>query len=255
LPWDDDVPDEGRPAEEVLGQVLQRGRQLRRRHRLAVRATGAIAVVTCMLGVVAAVSVAGPGPARVVRAAGTPTTSPSVPETTTEAPTSAVSQTTTTSAVVPAHKPTTTSSTLVCHNSSDPRCGPFRWDPDPGPNQPLTVQVTFSPEHPHAGEPVTFHVIASDPDAKIIGHGLEFSDAPRPMLAPAATCEFNRFGPWTPPPAAPDRETFEETHTYASPGTYSVTAYAWSANPLPGDTCHDPYGSGGEPWKVTVIVQ
>jgi hypothetical protein len=110
LPWDDDVPDEGRPAEEVLGQVLQRGRQLRRRHRLAVRATGAIAVVTCMLGVVAAVSVAGPGPARTVRAAGTPTTSPSVPETTTEAPTTAVPQTTTTMAkqVVPAHRPTTT---------------------------------------------------------------------------------------------------------------------------------------------------
>ena len=99
------------------------------------------------------------------------------------------------------------------------------------------------------------HIVASDPDAKIIGHGTEFLDTPGPMLAPAARCIFNRFGPWTPPPPAPDREVFDTSHTYAAPGTYTVIAYAWSANGLEGDTCHDPYGSGGEPSRITVVVQ
>ena len=102
---------------------------------------------------------------------------------------------------------------------------------------------------------MNFHLVVSDPDARIISHGVEFGDELTAMLAPAAVFSNNRFGPWTPPAPQPDRETYDEQHVYASPGTYTVTAYAWSADNLPGDTSKDPYGSGGEPWRVVVVVR
>jgi hypothetical protein len=262
-----DVPAGGRPPEEVLDQVLRRGRQLRRRHRLAVRGSGALAVVTCMLGVAAAVSTAGPGPSRVVRAAGAPTTSTAVAESAPEVPTTAVPPTTTTAARI-APAPTTT--TLVCRNSSDPRCGPFRWEPDPGPNQPLTVDITYEPSSPRAGETVTFHVTARDPDASQFPQMCSFfGDGSGPCISGVKGASSDpsapdyepycgpMYGPWT-PPVRPGQESLGNPpgsgvpHTYANAGTYLVRFSFDSSATFCGYA--GPYASQGE-GTVQVVVQ
>ena len=48
---------------------------------------------------------------------------------------------------------------------------------------------------------------------------------------------------------------FENTHTFAAAGTYTVTFTAWSQHGLAAGYDHDPYGSAGEAWRVTVVVQ
>jgi hypothetical protein len=256
LPWDD-LNRDGRPLDEVLSGVLLRGRKLRRRRRMAVRGVGSLTIVVCLVGVAAAFASTGsPDGHRVVDVADSPTTVDVADDTTTtavESPSTTSSPESTSTTVAAAHQahPTTTSS-LYCRNSTDPGCGPFRWDPEPGPNQPLTIQVTFSPSQPVAGQPVTFHITASDPDAYISHHGVDFGDAMTAMLAPAAYWT-PHYGPWTPPAPHPDRKTFDEQHVYSAPGTYTMTARAWSANDIPGGT-FGPYDSGGEAWTVQVVV-
>ena len=56
--------------------------------------------------------------------------------------------TTAPAATAPTPTPDTTTApgapttTLPCRNSTDPACGPFRWDPAPAPNQPVAVSYT-----------------------------------------------------------------------------------------------------------------
>src|SRR5438067_5196899 len=70
--------------------------------------------------------------------------------------------------------------TIACQNSHDPRCGPFRWNPAPGPDQPMNIEVSASPAAPRVGQHVTFTVTSSDPDAPGPGRGtfLAFGDGP-----------------------------------------------------------------------------
>src|SRR5437762_1768062 len=82
-------------------------------------------------------------------AAGAPTPLAPAPTTTTGTVTAlqtgaAPPAATTTTSVRPAPP------TKPCRNSYDPACGPFRWDPDPGPNQPLGV--TASAQQVKAGD-------------------------------------------------------------------------------------------------------
>ena len=255
MPWDE-LNREGRPLDEVLPGVLIRGRTLRRRRRMAVRGVGSLTIVVCLVGVAAAFASTGsPDGHRVVHVADSPTTVDVADDTTTTAvestSTTSLPESTSTTDAVAHQAHLTTTSTLYCRNSTDPRCGPFRWDPAPGPNQPLTIQVTFSPSQPVAGQPVTFHITASDPDAYIGHHGVDFGDAMTAMLAPAAYCDA-RYGPWTPPAPHPDRETFDEQHVYSAPGTYTMTAVAWSENYILG--CTDgPYDSTAHS-AVEVVV-
>jgi len=72
----------------------------------------------------------------------------------------------------PSTTSTSTTSTTIddrhapeCRNSTNPQCGPFRWDPQPLPNRPMRVDVQIAPSHPRPGDVVTFTVVASDPDA------------------------------------------------------------------------------------------
>jgi hypothetical protein len=139
-----------------------------------------------------------------------------------------------------------------CRNSYDPTCGPFRWDPDPGPNSPLTVTVSPQSQQGNAGQEVNFHIVAQDRDAKIdhcvvvdFGDGQTSNDCP-----PAPTCQAP-YGAWTPPAKAPDTYELDITHTYA---TARTDPYVASFQLQSHSFCSpDPYGGAAQaPAQVTV---
>src|SRR5207302_4809101 len=101
--------------------------------------------------------------------------------------------------VTPVRQPPATTTTAAlqvapartCRDSYDPACGPFRWDPDPGPNQPLTVTVTPQSQQGKVGQAVNFHVVADDPDARIARDCavIDFGDGQTAgSCPPAAAC-------------------------------------------------------------------
>jgi len=153
------------------------------------------------------------------------------------APTTTVPPATTTTApAAPAPAPAN-----ACHNSYDPACGPFRWDPDPGPNAALSV--TASAQQVNPGDPVNFHIMADDPDAKIDRcYAFDFGDGQKGTTCqPPATCK-TPYGPWTPPAKAPDHWDVYVPHQYGSPGSYSASFIVQSHS-----FCSpDPYGGSGQ---------
>jgi hypothetical protein len=237
-----------------------------RRRSIAILAV--VAAVTAVTGVAAAAS-AGGGRPSVGGAADVPATFPPTTATTlvdAPPPLSTPESPSTSTSTTPTPAPTTTT-TVSCRNSTDPRCGAFRWDPDPGPNAPFDVSVSFTPAHPHVGEQVTFFVRAVDPDAKWVwGVARDFGDPGgavaidgSSMIADAYPdyCAPAKYGPWTPPPRRSSDETFGYpergvTHTYTAPGTYKAR---WSLR-SDSTACglHEPYGSFGSE-SVTVDVQ
>jgi hypothetical protein len=146
----------------------------------------------------------------------------------TERPTASVAATRP-AAVVEADEPapSTTTTALLCQNSFDPACGAFRWDPPPGPNQPLTASVSASPASPKAGEPVTFRIRVEDPDGSRLldrtERTVDYGDGtPFGGTAGHGDCA-GGTGPWTPPPPVPVHEELVFQHAYVNPGTYTVT--------------------------------
>lgn len=152
----------------------------------------------------------------------------------------------------------TTSTTLTCRDSQDPACGDFRWDPDPGPNAPLVIQVTATPR---ANDPRTidFAVVYTDADAGPVncrfvkyseegegsgGYNVEGGTA----ACPLALCA-RAYGPWTPPAPQPGQSQATVTRTYAAAGAYTVKFTANTASP----SCNHPYASSAEK-IVTVTV-
>lgn len=173
--------------------------------------------------------------------------------TTSSASSSSSTSSTTSTAVAP------TTTTTVCRNSKDAACGPFRWDPEPSPNQPLVVTVTTSAEQAVAGQPFSFTVEATDTDAQpvfcevfdlgdgttkgVIGTRCGDDGTAQPPCEP-------RYGPWTPPTRKGGVFTYTVTHTYAAAGTYTVQFFSYSED---GGECH-PYGSTKTTErKVTVV--
>lgn len=132
--------------------------------------------------------------------------------------------------------------TPECTNSSDAACGPFRWEPDPGPNAPLAVTVTATPR---AGDPRTFDflVVYQDPDAAIrddcrmgdFGDGGTVAASSCAVPACLAT-----YGPWKPPGKEPGYAEAQASHTFPGPGTFTVRFSAAS-----GGMCGHPYASTG----------
>lgn len=129
--------------------------------------------------------------------------------------------------------PETTTPAPQCRNSADPACGEFRWDPAPGPNEPLTASFVDVPATVTAGEPVTLFVAWSDPDATLT---FDNFSAEGVALAPSCAVE-RRYGPWTPPEPAGGSGELSYTHTFASPGTYTVIVSLGTG------TCGEPYAS------------
>ncbi|MEY2476012.1 MAG: hypothetical protein QOG87_1327 [Actinomycetota bacterium] len=238
IEFDDDRPPRSR--QELLATVRRDG--LRRRYRRN-GLVGSVALVLVSALAIPVIAGGDDGEQRKVAAIDQPTTT--IDETTTTSVPEIVAETTT--PVVVAPQPTAvprTTTSLVCRNSTDARCGPFRWDPDPGSNEPATVQITWTPAEPHVDEQVTFHIRRSDPDGSVrsdsaevrFGDGVESSIAGS-RLPPPGGCAPGFFGPWTPPPRQPD--TFASdwpTHAYKNAGTYTVEYEA------PGDpgSCVEP---------------
>ncbi|HEX6597329.1 MAG TPA: hypothetical protein VF045_10360, partial [Acidimicrobiales bacterium] len=130
----------------------------------------------------------------------------------------------------------------ACLNSTDAACGPFRWEPEPDANAPLTVTVKGTPR---PGDPRTFDfvVVYSDPDAPIRDQ-CRMSDFGDGGTAAASGCAVTAcvatYGPWTPPAKEPGYAQAETSHTFAAPGTYTVRFSASS-----GGMCGHPYASTG----------
>ena len=232
----------------LLERVHARGEALHRRAQV-IRGLSVATALLLLAAVPGALAASGSGGGnRNVRTIGRPSTSTSEEPTTTAEPV-----TTTTVAPAPTTAPHGTTTTLVCRNSTNPACGPFRWDPPPGPNSPLTVQVTYSPSSPKAGETVTFHVVVDDPDAKInrvCNYNAVYGDGSvQPGCGSSALCAAV-YGPWTPPARVADHYGTDFQHTYATAGTYTASFSFQSTS-----FCYpDPYGSQGS-GSATVTVQ
>jgi hypothetical protein len=145
----------------------------------------------------------------------------------------------------------TATTALVCRNSTNPKCGQFRWDPPPKANEPAQMAITASPAQPKVGEKVTFKVTIDDPDDASPAycywlwdygdtHNLSTHCDYGPGGAPQ--CQ-GRYGPWTPPAATPghyeDHDNLALEHTYDSPGNYTVK-FTYNASYA---GCYDPYAS------------
>ncbi len=134
----------------------------------------------------------------------------------------------------------------TCRNSRDPACGPFYFDPPPV-NEPMAVDVTYSPENPEPGEEVTFTVRVRDDGPASPGSctNLQTYGEDGAIVGPvcSASCAPSepKYGPWDPPP--PENANFEETfrHTYTEPGTYTATFFYRGT-----DCSFSPYRSSGE---------
>ena len=144
----------------------------------------------------------------------------------------------TTTTIAPKGSPPTS----TCRNSYDPACGPFRWDPAPGPNQPITGGVTAS--QPAPGAKVTFTVTGEDPDAAPLqvcnvdfGDGSGYHCDPTPVADPSACPK--QYGPWTPPAKNDGKLDSPWDHTYSNAGSYHVTFEVFSAM----QDCNNPYAS------------
>lgn len=236
-------PEPHRSREELLGIVRQRTSVLRRR-RVA-KATGVMALVVAVLGGGAVYQGSlGDGRSLKVTAAGqgadqpgspptsaAPSTTTTVGSTAAPAParptTSTSRPTTSTTVPVTGAAPTTTTTVAppVCRNSSDPRCGPFRWDPEPVKGT-MNVSVLPLTESPRAGQPVDFRVVVDNPDTGFDhdcfdqddGNGGGLGCMANPSCPPAP----DRYGPWSPPEKGPDHYETTKTFSYDQPGTYTV---------------------------------
>lgn len=245
-----------RSPHELLELVQRRAERLRTRRRAAIIATVAVLVAAA---VTAAISLTSPSSKKVVAGPASTTTEFTFPpfDSTTLAPATTVDTTPTTLAAAPTSvapsASTTTSTSLPCRNSTDARCGAFRWDPAPGANQAMVIDASFTPQNPHPGDVVTFTVHAVDPDASPIMSGDETCNPPGfgdvGTSRCAYTCSAPGHGPWTTPPRQRGERTVTYTHTYEDTGTF--TAHFWFGSG--GGCSKTPYASAADlPLTVNV---
>lgn len=139
--------------------------------------------------------------------------------------------------------PETTTTTAVddCLDRNDPACGPFRYEPEPGPNAPLAISISVVPASPMVGEMAIITVVFTDTDAVPVtncggfdtGEGIPIQDDCAVPVCP------ERFGPTSPPVPQGGTRTVTIPHVYEQPGTYSITASGQSSSVF----CDHPYGS------------
>ena len=193
-----------------------------------------------------------------------PTTAPAKPRTVSPTPSTAVRSsdpvtptTLTPTTVAPATVTAAPATVVACRNSTDPSCGAFRFDPQPGADRPMTVQVAAGPASVGAGGEIVFSVTLNDPDGVSYGSTLfGFGDS---GSGDAATSPCKKFGAWDPPARDTARATVvvEVRHTYSSPGTY-VASFAFDAGPF--DCVDSVTGRGDRPYAssatgtVTVVI-
>jgi hypothetical protein len=147
----------------------------------------------------------------------------------------------------------------ACQNSTDPKCGEFRWrDGRPGPNLPLTVKVSVAPPGVvKVGQQVVFVVDVEDPDAKIencnffVSYGDGNPDG-------GGGCERHMtcwaHGPWDVPPQTRGVERKEYSYAYTKPGVYTAR-FAFSSHTEGMCVDFDPYASKGKASVVVTVVE
>ena len=236
----------------------------RRRRRTAVRATLAAAAALIVLagGVTLIDHDRQPGTVGVTATAPSttaltttapsvtmPTTAVVVPDPTTTAP----SQATTRPAVTTIAP--TTAAPLVCRNSRDPACGPFRWDPSPVEST-LDVKVALDPPNPKAGQEVTFNVevsgklVAASATVTDPGNGTQMRTIVGGISCADVLQVSPPFGPWDlPAPHGPLTNRYAAT--YATPGTYTAHFTFATFNCSIGDT--NPYPGRGDGSVIVVV--
>lgn len=232
----------------LLDRVYTRGEELRRRRQMAM--TGIAAALVLLIAVPAAALTGTDSSHRKVSTiAAPPTSEETVPETV------VVPETTTTTATT--LPPTTTTTALVCRNSLNPKCGPFRWDQAPAPNQPMTARVTFSPPNPRAGEEVVFHFVADDPDAPEFSYRADVP--PSVTIYDMCACgppPARPYGPWTPPTPHAGHQEWDYPFLWIEPGTFTATFtfYSFTSSAMNEKVdLPDPYASTTSV-AVTVVV-
>jgi hypothetical protein len=131
--------------------------------------------------------------------------------------------------------------TQGCRNSSNPACGPFRYDP-PLTNAPAKLEIlNVDPATPRPGDTVTFTLHATDPDSFIPSGGFcggeAFGDGASSGCGPSCAGAGPQFGPWDPPAARPGDATFAVSHTYTQAGSYTAdfSVTADQCGPRPSD--------------------
>jgi hypothetical protein len=247
IEFDEDRPPRSR--EELLAMVRRDGLRRRyRRHGLI----GSVALVLVAALAIPVIAGGDDGGQRNVAATDQPTTT--VEQTTTTGLTGGQETTTTvvdnaptaTVASPTTRPPTTTAAVPGCRNSYEERCGPFRWEPDPGPNAPLTVEISYSPSAPKAGQQVTFTVVARDADAIISSECAQhYGEGPLPFGCDGIPSCRTRYGPWTPPQKSAGERTFSYAHTYDDAGTYRGHFSFLSGTGPFREYCGSPYGNSG----------
>jgi hypothetical protein len=251
LQWnEDDGPVPNRTEEELLGLTRQKAAAIgaRRRWQVGAAMTSAVVVIVGLVAVVAAGGSGGTGSQTVsggpgatkplvtsttlaVAATPPPESTPLLPLVSLVPPSGGTTVPGTPDDSGPADGPEVPAADTVpagCHNSFDPACGPFRWDPPPGPNQPLTVSMSTSPTAPKVGDVVTFDVTVDDPDgAELLDRSertINYGDTdPSGEIGGHVDC-VGGSGPWTTPAPVPLHEHLVFQHAYTSTGTYTVTA-------------------------------
>ena len=181
-----------------------------------------------------------------------PTTTPAPPVATTVFHASAGT------AIKPRVTPASPPPVVTCRNSTDPACGPFRFDPQPAVDVAMTVQAVVEPASPVAGQELVFRLTLVDPDGGTPGSSIfDFGDS---AIGESSFAMCDKYGPWDPPAgdAPTATEVQEVRHTYASAGTYTAT-FSFEAGPFEcvdavtgrGDT---PYASPGSATVVVVVT-
>ncbi len=164
---------------------------------------------------------------------------------TTVTPRAPVTTTTTTAA---------TTTTTICRNSTDPSCGPLRWDPAPQ-DHPPTATETATPTTATLGEPVHLALVLDDPDGGAGGGVCEDWSSSDPGVVATGSCsdipqDCARYGPHDPPPPTPAQTVHETTVRFTTVGEQTVTVTGFTPDTLE-DGCPNPYSS---PWSHTFRV-
>lgn len=170
------------------------------------------------------------------------TARPAAVSTSTTAPAPLAAEAGMTTTMAPA---TTTTAVDPCRNSADSKCGPFRFHPRPGADNPMTVEVAVEPATPVAGEPMVFHITLTDPDGvSYNGTTFNFGNGGIGGSTPG-TCA--KHGPWDPPARDPASatETIAVGRTYFEPGTFTATFF-FDAGPF--DCTDSVTGRGDRPY-------
>ena len=143
--------------------------------------------------------------------------------------------------------PSTAPPTTVCRNSTDPSCGPFRWDPEPT-GYDVEVRVVTVPLRVTVGEEVTFAVDVVEragPDALGACAGWTVR---HPDIVNTSTCEVAnhscaRTGPHDQPAPSEHLVPVTRTVTFPTAGEFEVEVSGHTATHL-ADGCASPWFDG-----------